>query len=208
MHLLLTDLLICPRCGPGFGLVLLGERVEERRIVRGELGCPNCREEYPVREGFGDLRAPPRDPLRRLPVLPDEPEADRTTRVAALLGVTRGPGHLVLVGRPARHARALAGMLDEVEVVGIAPWLRGWEEEPGVSRIAAGPDLPFFSRRIRGVVLSGPGAGPLLDEAARVVGPGSRVVVLDAPAGARSRLEDAGLSPLLDDEGVVVAARE
>lgn len=208
MHLLLTDLLICPRCGPGFGLILLGDRIEDRRILEGELGCPNCRDRFPVREGFGDLRAPPRDPLRRLPVLPDDPDPDRTTRLAALLGVTRGPGHLVLVGRPARHARVLAGMLEEIEVVGVAPWLRGWEEEPGISRVVAGPGLPFFSRRIRGVVLSGPGAEPLLADSARVVGPGSRVVVLDAPADARGRLEGAGLSPVLDEAGVVVGVRE
>lgn len=208
MHLLLTDLLACPRCGPEFGLVLLGERIEDRRVLEGELGCPNCRERYPVRRGFGDLRAPPREPFRELPVVPDEPASEGTERLAALLGVTEGPGHLVLIGRTARHAGALATLLGDVEVVGVAPWLRAWEEQPGVSRLAAGPGLPFYSRRIRGVALPGPDADALLDESVRVVGPRGRVAVPAAPEGARERMTAGGLTVLLDDQGVLVGVRE
>ena len=57
MHLLLTDRLTCPRCGPSFGLILLADRMNDRRVVDGVLGCPNCRDGFPVRDGFGDLRA-------------------------------------------------------------------------------------------------------------------------------------------------------
>ena len=46
MHILLTDVVTCPRCGPEFGLILLADRFEERRVMQGRLGCPNCREEY------------------------------------------------------------------------------------------------------------------------------------------------------------------
>jgi len=209
MHLLLTDFLICPRCGPGFGLVLLGRRIEARRLLEGELGCPNCRESYPVREGFADLRPPPRSSLSPLPVLPDPPDEEETTRLAALLGVARGPGHLVLVGEPARHARQLASLVEDVEVVAVNDGLRGWKEEPGVSRVTAGSLLPFRSRRIRGVAVAGARGEEGLGEAARVVGPGSRLVVLDASRGARGRLEaKEGLTPILDEGGVVVAARE
>ena len=55
MHLALTDRMICPRCGPGFGLILLAHEVRDRRILEGDLGCPNCRDQYPVRKGFADL---------------------------------------------------------------------------------------------------------------------------------------------------------
>lgn len=208
MHILLTDLLTCPRCGPDFGLILRGDRIDDRRVLEGELGCPNCRERYPVRGGFGDLRAPPREPFRELPVLPPEPEPGDTERLAALLGVARGPGHLVLIGGTARHARGVADMLENVEVVGVGPWLRARDEEPGVSRIAARPGLPFYPRRIRGVALPGAEAETFLDEAIRVVGPRSRVAVLDAPEGARKRMEAGGLSVLLDDRGIVVGGRE
>ena len=43
MHILLTDTLTCPRCGPDFGLILLAERIEGRRVMDGHLGCANCR---------------------------------------------------------------------------------------------------------------------------------------------------------------------
>jgi uncharacterized protein YbaR (Trm112 family) len=63
VNLLLTDRLACPRCGPGFGLILLADRLEQRRVHQGTLGCPNCRDSFTVRGGFADLRAPPRGPL-------------------------------------------------------------------------------------------------------------------------------------------------
>lgn len=209
MHVLLTDRLTCPRCGPGFGLILLADRVEERRVLEGLLGCPNCREKYPVRRGFGDLRAPPRTPLEHedAPAL-DEPEEEATARLAALLGVARGPGHLLLVGAPAGHAEALAEMLEEVEVVGVHPGLHERDEVPGVSRIAARPGLPLHDRMVRGVALGGVSAEAMLADAARVVTPGGRLVVLEPSGSARERLGGDGLAPLLDEEDVVVMERE
>ncbi len=239
MHILLTDTLCCPRCGPEFGLILLAHRVEERRILEGELGCPNCRASYPVRRGFGDLRAPPRESLPPLPAErareprpaadeppppggdepspsaggepPDPAEApnvpEEVLRLGALLGVERGPGRLVLVGDPARHARALADMLEEIEVVAVDASLRAEPEWAGVTRIVAAPRLPFFSGTVRGVALGGNAAPDLLDEAVRIVQPGGRVVVLDPPDGVRARLEEGGLGLLLDEAGTVVALR-
>ncbi|MDE2753719.1 MAG: hypothetical protein OXI83_14170, partial [Gemmatimonadota bacterium] len=60
MNVTLTDHLVCPRCGPPFGLILLAHRVRDRRVQRGEFGCANCRDRFPVEDGFGDLRPPPR----------------------------------------------------------------------------------------------------------------------------------------------------
>lgn len=54
----LSDLLTCPRCGPGYGLVLLPYEASDRRVRTGVLGCANCRERYPVEEGVADLRVP------------------------------------------------------------------------------------------------------------------------------------------------------
>ena len=217
MHVLLTDRLSCPRCGPSFGLILLADRMEERRVHEGVLGCPNCRDRFPVRDGFGDLRAPPRDPLPDSDVAgraeaadgggPGAPSGDAVTRVAALLGVAGGPGHLALAGPVARMADPLADLLDDIEVVAISALLRGRPEREGVSRIVAGPGLPFYDRTLRGVALSGEASARWLDEAARVVAPMGRVVVLDAPAGALDRLGAAGLEPVLDEDGIAVASR-
>ncbi|MGD2068055.1 MAG: hypothetical protein PVI57_05175 [Gemmatimonadota bacterium] len=207
MHVLLTDRLTCPRCGPAFGLILLADRVEDRRVYEGLLGCPNCRDQFPVSAGFGDLRAPPRDPLPGVVAGPGTPSDEETTRIAALLGVARGPGNLALVGPVAEHAEGLADLLDDIEVVAVWPPLRERPERPGVSRLAAGPGLPFFSGTLRGVALVGEAADRFLAEAARAVASPGRVVVLDAPDATRERLEALGLSTVLQEPGLLVASR-
>lgn len=206
MHILLTDRLACPRCGPDFGLILLADRVEDRRVHDGVLGCANCRDRFPVRDGFGDLRAPPRGAFPEA-APPGDAAGPDPVKLAALLGVHEGPGHVALVGDVARSAGGLADLLDGIEVVAVWSEARRWEEGEGVSRIAARPGLPFFSRVLRGVVLGGSMAQTWLDEAVRVVAASARVAVLDPPAGSLRRLEEAGLSAVLDDPRVVVATR-
>lgn len=62
MNVLLTDHMVCPRCGPPFGLVLVAREVADRRVRRGEFGCANCRDSFPVEDGFADMRPQPRSP--------------------------------------------------------------------------------------------------------------------------------------------------
>ena len=206
MHLPLTDRLVCPRCGPPFGLILLADRVEERRVLSGTLGCPNCRDRYPVREGFGDLRAPPRVELRPGPA-PAPPDPERATLVAALLGIAEGPATVLLAGPVAALADALVAYVPELEAVALGAGLAGLPERAGVSRLVAKPGLPFHTATMRGVVLEGAGAVPLLAEAARVLAPGARLVFLGAPRDLAERLPAAGLRPLLEEDGTLVAER-
>lgn len=219
MHLLLTDRLTCPRCGPSFGLILLAERMADRRVHDGTLGCPNCRDSFSVVDGFADLRAPPRGPL------PDgragsDPSADAGTaegsagrpseaaeRVVALLGIHRGPGTVVFVGRAARFARAVAAAVDDLQSVAVDPDTARWKDAPWVSRLVAAPGLPFFSRMLRGAVVDGGAGRALLLEGARVVASKSRVVVLYAADDAVTVLEEAGLDVLAAESGTVVATR-
>src|SRR5512133_2993550 len=98
MHILLTDLSTCPRCGPEYGLILLVEDIEDRRVVRGSLGCPNCRERYAITDGVGDFR------LGEEVALGAPVAAEAVVRLVALAGVTSPPGHLLLVGPAAAHA--------------------------------------------------------------------------------------------------------
>lgn len=208
MHLLLTDRLSCPRCGPEFGLLLLADRMEERRVLDGTLGCPNCRDGFPVRDGFGDLRTPPRGELgagRAGAPGPADPDAAGTLR--ALLGVAQGPGTLLLVGAVARHASWVADATPGVEVVALDPDLARWPPAPRVSRMTSRPGIPFFSRTLRGVGVDGALGTRWLIEAARVAAPLSRVVVVDAPPDAAAVLADAGLRVLASEGGTVVAAR-
>lgn len=209
MHLLLTDRLACPRCGPEFGLILLGERIEERRVLEGVLGCANCREQYPVRGGFADFRPPPREPFGAVGGIRAEPGSEDPNRVAALLGLADGGGNVLLLGTAVPLALSLAGLLEEVEVVAADPDLRAEVETPGVSRIACGPRLPFFSGMFRGVCLGGEEGLERLDEALRMVARGGRLLLLDGGDDrAVERVESGGLGVLVREKGVLVAARK
>ena len=213
MHLLLTDRLCCPRCGPEFGLILLAREMRDRRIIDGELGCSNCREYYPVREGVGDLRIPPREELSEPETGAEEdraskPESDEAIRLGALLGVSSGPGTLLLFGPAARFAGALTDLISEVEVVGAASSHPGGEEREGLSRVVMGRRIPFFDESLRGVLLSGEEGRTLVEEGVRTVARMGRVVVLGAPEGTRDRLEGAGLSILLEEDQVLVGVKE
>lgn len=119
-------------------------------MIEGSLGCPNCRDRFPVERGFGDLRPPPRSAGDDAPRM-EPPGSPSAMEVAALLGLTEGSGNVALIGDLAGHAPALAKLVGGVEFVGIAPGLRGREEEEGVSRMAAGASLPFSDGSLRGV---------------------------------------------------------
>ena len=198
MHLLLTDRLTCPRCGPAFGLILLADRMQDRRVVDGLLGCPNCRDGFPVRDGFGDLRAPPRgeDHPPGRAGHPQDVDESEAARIMALLGVAEGPGTLLLAGAMARYAVWLANAVPGVEVVGLDPDLVTWPDAPRVSRIMARPGIPIFDRTLRGVALDGGLGSRWIREAARVVAPLARVVVASAPDDAQAVLLGAGLKIL------------
>lgn len=126
-------------------------------------------------------------------------------RLAALLGVERGPGFLLLMGPPARHAQRLAAMLEDIEVVAVSPETRESPETPGVSRLLYGEGIPFHAGTFRGVALQADWARTHLEDAIRVLSPGSRIVLLDPGEGDRARLESAGKELLLVSAKALVA---
>ncbi|MBX6366041.1 MAG: hypothetical protein IRZ00_19510, partial [Gemmatimonadetes bacterium] len=156
--------------------------------------------------GFADVRPPPAPP-RGAGALPREPAGDPAAlRLAALMGMERGVGRgfSLVVGPAARHAPAMAALVEDAEVVGVHAGLAPWPEEAGVSRMAAS-GLPFHDRTLRGVALSGDAASSLLEEGARVLNPMGRLVVEGAPADAAARLGAAGLRVLAQEGETVVA---
>lgn len=205
MHLLLTDRLTCPRCGPGFGLILLANRLVDRRVLDGALGCPNCRDRFSIKDGFADLRPPPRDPLMAPPLVM-APDAEATDRLAAFIGVLAGPGNVALVGPLAAHAAPLADRLPEIEVVAVDVATQAEVERERVSRLVTGAELPFHSSTFR--ALATVGDAVTSEEAVRVVGRGGRVVVEGSGPETTARLERAGSRILLQEGGWVVALRE
>ena len=206
MHILLTDRLTCPRCGPDFGLILLSDRMEERRVLEGSLGCTNCRDRFPIRGGCGDLRPPPRGKLAGSKRT-DPPTSPSPVEIAALLGVAEGPGNLALLGDMAGHARAVADLVPGIEVVAITRGLQGEGESDGVSRLVVGSRLPFQTQSLRGVALFGAEGPGRAGDVARVVARFGRVAVWGDVEGWREALEAEGLDVLISEEKALVATR-
>ncbi|HEX2204075.1 MAG TPA: Trm112 family protein [Longimicrobium sp.] len=204
MHILLTDFLTCPRCGPELGLILLADRIQERRVERGSLGCANCRATYPIRGGAADLRLSADPTPGALPAPAGDP-AEPALRLAALMGLAEARGPVLVAGPGAVLAPALSTLVPEIEVVAFTPEPPDTAPPGNVSPVAGAGALPFRPRAFRGVALTGDTADALLPEALRVLQPGARVVVDPAPPGTADRAAALGAAVLLDQEGVVVA---
>jgi uncharacterized protein YbaR (Trm112 family) len=167
MFIELTDHLRCPADHEESYLVLLPERMEERSVREGRLGCPVCGRTYAVTDGVLDLGG---EVLDAPPATLLEPEP-----LAALVGLSGPGGYLVLVGRPADRWPEVADLTPGVGLVAVNPG-HGVVDVPGIS-VLRSVALPLKSRSMRGVVLGSPYGGEprWVAEAARVVLPGLRV---------------------------------
>lgn len=203
MHILFTDLLRCPRCGPDHGLILLADAMAERRVAAGRLGCANCREEFPIQKGVADLRLHGSSSTAGPPAaaFPPDERAEAALRLAALLGLGESRGMVVLAGPHIVLGAELSRLVPEIEVVGVVPQMHG-EVPDGVAVLLA-EGLPFAPGSLEGIALAG-AAGAA--DAIRPLRPGGRLVVQPAPPETGSLLLAAGGNILLDQDGTVVAA--
>lgn len=215
MDVSLSDLLVCPRCGPGYGLVLLPTESSDRRVRAGVLGCANCRERYPIADGVADLRAgvPFEGGIEGGVGEAPGMEAvaggdDAHVRLAGLMGLAGAGGTVLVAGPAADFAPALAALVEELVVVTVAEETATGESAAAgpVSRVRASRMLPFRTGSLRGVALTG-GRAALVEEGARVLGREGRLVLDPAPPGAADRLASAGLRVVATEGRVAVAAR-
>lgn len=210
MLIVLTDVLTCPRCGPEFGLVVLADRLEERRVSEGRLGCANCREMYEIRGGLADLRYPPGTqpvPAASVGTASEGADVDADAlRLAAMIGVTGGPGVVLVAGDRASLAGEIVALVPEIGAVAVGAATVGMADRPGTSRVLSTERLPLRGRSMRGVALTGAVGDTLLEEGIRVLAPGGRIVLDPAPPDAEQRLERAGFVVLLAQDQVVVAS--
>ncbi|MFW6090108.1 MAG: hypothetical protein ACODAB_10165, partial [Gemmatimonadota bacterium] len=116
MHLELTQVLICPHCGPPNGLIAFVERMEERRIVEGRLDCPACERRHAVRDGIVRLGDAADDGVDGAGDAGDAGD-DRAPTAAALLGAPEGPEILLAAGGAEFLAPAIAGLRPEAAIV-------------------------------------------------------------------------------------------
>lgn len=206
MHILLTDQLTCPRCGPEFGLILLADQIADRRVRSGRLGCANCRASYPIREGVADLASEGQGLAAATELSADE---ERPTRTAALLGVTGPNASVLVVERDGAVASEMAELLPEVHLLSaVTRSMADPAEGRGgvVSRFRVGSRIPLRQGAVRGAAVLGVEAMALLPELARVVAPGGRIVVEPADESLAEACEKSGLAVLLQEAGVVVAS--
>lgn len=199
MHLELTQILICPHCGPPNGLVAFVDRMEERRIVEGRLDCPVCERRHAVREGrvlLGDA--------------PEESGAgaddDEAPMAAALLGTPEGPEILLLCGGAQSIAPAIADLRPEASVVTLGPGSTA--RHPRVYPVIpsrGGEHVPFRPGTFGGAVLTGD-RPDLVATVAPILAAGARLVVL-APRGARPDRVTPALRELAADARAWVGVR-
>ena len=180
MYIELTDHLRCPEDHEESFLVLLPDRVEDRSVRAGQLGCPVCGRTFPLVDGVLDVGG--------APDLSEHDAGPGPDAVTALVGLGGPGGYLVVVGGPGRDWRELAERNRGVGIVLVNPPAEV-RDEPGVSVLRGGV-LPLKSRTMRGAVLGGGYGGDAgwIGEAARVVLPGLRVVG-QGPDPAPDRIE-------------------
>lgn len=215
MNVSLSDHLVCPRCGPEWGLVLLPDEVKARRVETGSLGCPGCRSRYAIERGVARLAVG--EALEGGGAWRPE---DGAVRLAGLLGLGDRRGVVLLGGPATAHGAGLARLVEGAEVVlaepeGASTAAVGRRSSPGaagavggdrVSRLEVGSRIPLRNAGTAGVALTG-GAAVLAEEGIRVLGPGARILLDPVDDGARDALISAGLRVVAEEGAAVLAVR-
>jgi uncharacterized protein YbaR (Trm112 family) len=165
----LTDHLRCPADHAEQYLVLLPDRIVERSVLAGRLGCPVCGRTYAVSEGIAELGGPSPQPAAGGALAPGA--------MHVLLGLGGPGGYAALVGSAAESGQGLWAALGGVALVAVNPPMGIADAAPALSVVRA-PLIPLKARTLRGVVLGNEvSADPLwVREAARTTLPGLRVV--------------------------------
>ena len=206
MHILLTDVVTCPRCGPEFGLIVLADRLEGRQVLEGSLGCANCREEYAIHGGIADLRLQPAETVAASSRPEPQADPERGYRLAALLGVTGPAGPVVVVSENPELVEEVQRHLPDAGVLGVSRTPPPVGAEVGMGWLLSDGPLPFRGRSLGGVALASGDPLPALEEALRTLSRGARVVVDPAPDGTAAELLREGAELLLEQSGVAVAS--
>lgn len=202
MFIELAELLRCPIVHEETYCVLSSSETEGRNVIRGVVGCPVCKAEYDVVDGIVEFGV---DPLLGQYSRSDDitvEELPQAELVAALLGASGGAGYVVLVGSVTRLAQDLSDRIDVVSFVGInAP--PDVKESSVLSLLRSKATIPLRSSMARGVVVGKEyAADPWLEEGARVIMKGSRLVVVVEQAAVE------GVVKLTADRGLWVGQKD
>lgn len=176
-------MLRCPEPHAETFLVLSTGTMLGRMVRSGVLACPGCDREYPIVNGVVHFSS---GAAAAAAVPPPGPAPDGPT-LQALLELGGPGGYVVLLGRAAGYAAALAGLMGGIHFVGVnAP--PDLDELPVLSLLCCEAMIPLRRAMARGVVVgSDCAAARWLAEAQRVLLPGRRLVIeaeaVTAPPG-------------------------
>src|ERR1700674_1472062 len=184
MFIELIDLLRCVKPHDETWLVASFNKVNNRFVEEGRLGCPSCSAEYWIRGGVADFSGEV-----ALPQCEDERKAathrteELATRAGAYLDATEPGATIVLGGLWAYAAQELSEMA-QVRVIAInAPGEVKESETVGLVRI--GSEIPLASGSVLGVAFDAWFPAKIVESAVRVVRPGGRIVgptAINAPS--------------------------
>jgi uncharacterized protein YbaR (Trm112 family) len=176
--LALVDVLRCPMSHDESSLVLSVVTWKDGQVQHGALGCPLCHARFPIVESETDF-TPGRETVRHL----DRDGTVDPVRLAAQLSLTEPGGILLLTGRYAAAAGALADLAGVTCVVA-APVP---ESARGV-RVRVSDRLPLAPGALRGTAVDSIHVSfALLSSAVACTRPGGRIVApafADVPRGA------------------------
>ena len=153
MRLYLVDLLRCPEPHAEGWLVASTGVMQDRHVLEGELGCPNCGSRYRVHKGIVEFSS--RKPAR---IDASTPESDAAVRLAALLALDTAEGAILMARNYAPVARALRDVTG-VEVVVLDP-PPDVAMGHGMSGIAGARLAPLAEGSLRGAALDAETAEP------------------------------------------------
>lgn len=186
MRLDLSERLVCPHPHESSPLVVVAQRVDGRELLEGFAGCPVCRLEARIVGGdvrfalTGRVSSP--DASLTLAASPE-----RIDRTLALLGLAEPGGAVLVSGRYAPLAAALAARGGTAMIVA-----EGASPVPRLDGVAAfdgaGAIVPFAAQTFRAAALD-----PPLADAVRTLAAAGRLLAPSAhplPSGLRELARD------------------
>jgi len=188
MHIELIDLLRCPNDHEETWLVAALNAVEDRFVIKARLGCPVCGASYVISSGIADLRSHRED--RPAPDdRPAHPDPDAVIRISALLNLTRPGALAILEGAYAAPANQI-GEMTQCRIMALNSSGAIADTELTAS-VLSGSRIPFAAASADGLALEDL---KFLDDAARVLRPGGRLLIparAALPAGITEVARDA-----------------
>ena len=181
MLLKLIDSLLCPVSHEETWLVASVDEWRGPHVVRGVLGCPICRAEYPIEKGVIDFARAGSATAGTTPEGEGRTDHADVLRLAAQLDLREPGGIVLLAGRYAALARWLESITAAQYVVVASP---GEAIPTGAETgVVVAARLPLAARTVRAAAIDAAASRePLSADVARVLrGEGRLVAPADAP---------------------------